>query len=77
MRSWALTDYCCYFVDAQAHVRGVVSHFVSLDDVTAACEAKTLLAERCCCEERCRYDAVEFWDQTRRVARYRRIYHAV
>jgi hypothetical protein len=71
-----MSDYRCYFVDDQDHIRGVVSHLVSPDDAVAAHAARTLLAERCNREERCRYDAVELWDQTRRVARYRRIYHA-
>lgn len=68
-------DYRCYFMDNGDHVRGVVSHLACADDAEAARIAKNLLADKCQHLERCRYDAVEVWDRTRKVARYAKIYH--
>lgn len=70
-----MTDYRCYFLDREEHVRGVFDHLVCSNDGEAARVAATLLSDKCQREERCRYDAVEVWDRTRKVARRAKIYH--
>ncbi len=69
-----MTDYRCYFVDDQDHVRGVANHVVCSDDAEASRIAKTLLAERCRHVEPSRYAAVEVWDRTRKVSRQTKVY---
>ncbi len=68
-----MTDYRCYFMDDQDHVRGVASHVVCADDSSASRIAKELLAEECQHVTLCRYAAVEVWDRTRKVSRLTRV----
>lgn len=68
-----MTDYRCYFVDDQEHVRGVASHVVCPDDSSASRIAKELLADECQHVTLCRYAAVEVWDHARQVSRLTRV----
>ncbi len=70
-----MTDYCCFFVDNEDHVRDIAPHLSCRDDAEALRVAEKLLAEKLRAEM-WRVAAVEVWDNTRKVARRTKIDHA-
>ncbi len=70
-----MTDYRCYFMDEEDHVRGVANHVAGGDDAEASRIAKALLAEKCRPPLPCRFNSVEVWDRTRKVSRFTKVCH--
>jgi len=71
-----VSDYCCFFVDKEDHVRDILPHVSCSDDAEAVRVAEKLLAEKLKTEQ-WRFAAVEIWDHTRKVARCTSVYHSV
>jgi hemerythrin-like domain-containing protein len=70
-----VSDYCCFFLDDDDHVRDIAPHVNCPDDAEAVRVAEKLLAEKVPSDLR-RLAAVEVCDSTRRVARRARIDHS-
>ena len=70
-----MSDYCCFFVDKEDHVRDIRPHVKCADDAEALRIAEKLLAEKLRME-RWRFEAVEIWDHIRKVGRRTRLYQS-
>ena len=70
-----MSDYCCFFMDNEDHVRDIAPHVSCLDDAEAVRVAEKLLAEKVQAEI-WRLAVVEVWDNTRKVARRKKIDHS-